>query len=823
MKSSIEKLQKFFKLEADRDYDNKAVMGGLANMLSSWEAEARADELSEELVQAVATRLRDYNRLTPESRKDILKGLWNRIRNEESTGEIESKPVEEPSDENEESPPKEQTPQVEEVKRRRRSIKNRQPRPKPEGPAAALDASVTVLDGIGPKNAEKLARLGITSLRDMLYHFPRRYDDYSELKTINRLQYGEEVTVIGTVQSARVRPVKSGKTKLVEVIINDGSASLRVNWFNQPWLTNTLKPGTPLVLAGKIDQYLGRLTMTSPEWEVLEEEQLHTNRIVPVYPLTADLTQRWLRGMMNKVVNYWALRVQETLPESVIESANLLPLSEALLQVHFPDSKDDLEDTHHRLAFDEIFYLQLGVVQQKRHWAERTGRIFEVSNEWVKERVSGLPYELTNAQQKALRHVRKDLSSGSPMNRLLQGDVGSGKTIVAALAAGMVVQHGAQAAVIAPTSILAEQHFRSIGQFLGGENGLLAPDQVRILIGATSESEKAEIRAGLESGQIKLVVGTHALLEEPVVFNDLQLAVIDEQHRFGVEQRAALRAKGENPHLLVMTATPIPRSLALTIYGDLDLTVMDEMPPGRQPVDTYVLYPRERERAYSLIRKQLEAGHQAFIIYPLVEESENSDSKAAVEEHGRLQAEVFMNYKVGLLHGRMRPDEKEEVMRQFRDREIHVLVSTTVIEVGVDVPNASVMLVEGANRFGLAQLHQLRGRVGRGGEKAYCLLIPESDSGVENERLTVMAETNDGFVLAEHDLTQRGPGQFLGKRQSGFSDLQMANITDLRLIERARREARKLLADDPELEQPEHALLAKTLSLLWADGRGDIS
>lgn len=823
MKSSIEKLQKFFTLEADRDYDNKAVMGGLANMLSAWEAEARSEQLSDELIQAVSSRLRDYNRLSPDSRREILKGLWNRIRQEEGAGEIDGTPSTESPAGREERLVSKDEDKSKQPKRRRRSARKRQPRQRPDGPAAALDASVTVLDGIGPKNAEKLARLGITSLRDMLYHLPRRYDDYSALKTINRLRYGEEVTVIGTVQSARVRPVKGGKTKLVEVIINDGSASLRVSWFNQPWLTNTFKPGTPLVLAGKVDQYLGRLTMTSPEWEVLEEEQLHTNRIVPVYPLTADLTQRWLRGMMSKVVNYWALRVEETLPEKVIESANLLALPEALLQVHFPDSKEDLEDARYRLAFDEIFYLQLGVVQQKQKWAERSGRVFEVSNAWVKERISSLPYELTSAQQKALRHVRKDLSSGSPMNRLLQGDVGSGKTIVAALAAGIVGEHDAQAAVIAPTSILAEQHYRSIGRFLSGESSLLSPEQVRILVGATSESDKVEIRAGLESGQIKLVVGTHTLFEEPVVFSDLQLAVIDEQHRFGVEQRAALRAKGVNPHLLVMTATPIPRSLALTIYGDLDLTVMDEMPPGRQPVQTFVLYPRERERAYSLIHKQLLAEHQAFIIYPLVEESEKSDSKAAVEEHQRLQSEVFLDYNVGLLHGRMPPDEKEEVMRKFRDREIHVLVSTTVIEVGVDVPNATVMLVEGANRFGLAQLHQLRGRVGRGGDKAYCLLIPESDSGVENERLAVMSETNDGFELAEHDLSQRGPGQFLGSRQSGFSDLQLANITDLRLIERARREARKLLADDPDLEQPAHSLLAKTLSLLWAEGRGDIS
>jgi ATP-dependent DNA helicase RecG len=351
---------------------------------------------------------------------------------------------------------------------------------------------------------------------------------------------------------------------------------------------------------------------------------------------------------------------------------------------------------------------------------------------------------------------------------------------------------------------------------------VITAEQIRIMVGATSEAEKKEIREKLENGSIKVIVGTHALLEDPVVFQNLQFVVIDEQHRFGVEQRAELRGKGENPHLLVMTATPIPRSLALTVYGDLELTVMDEMPPGRQPVETFVLYPRERERAYTLTRKQLEKGRQAFIIYPLVEESENSDSKAAVEEHERLK-EIFPQYKVGLLHGRMKAGDKDEVMRKLRDKEIDIVVSTSVVEVGVDVPNATVMLIEGANRFGLAQLHQFRGRVGRGADKSYCLLIPDSEDQVENERLTVMAETNDGFVLAERDLDQRGPGQFLGTRQSGFSELQLASITDVRLIEKARREANKLLSEDPTLEREDHKLLAQNLSYLWRGGQGDIS
>jgi len=408
------------------------------------------------------------------------------------------------------------------------------------------------------------------------------------------------------------------------------------------------------------------------------------------------------------------------------------------------------------------------------------------------------------------------------MNRLLQGDVGSGKTVVAAMAIAMVVQHGPQAAVLAPTSILAEQHYKNLCNLLAGEGGVITDEQIHIMVGATPETEKQEIREKLANGSIKVIIGTHALLEDPVVFQNLQLAVIDEQHRFGVEQRAELRGKGENPHLLVMTATPIPRSLALTVYGDLELTVMDEMPPGRQPVETFVLTPLERERAYTLIRKQLEEGRQAFIIYPLVEESDKSDSKAAVEEHERLK-KVFPHYKLGLLHGRLKATEKDEVMRKLRDKEINIVVSTSVVEVGVDVPNATVMLIEGANRFGLAQLHQFRGRVGRGADKSYCLLIPDSEDQIENERLKVMVETNDGFELAERDLDQRGPGQFLGTRQAGFSELQLASITDVRLIEKARREANKLLEEDPTLEQEDHKLLAQNLTYLWRGGQGDIS
>ena len=494
------------------------------------------------------------------------------------------------------------------------------------------------------------------------------------------------------------------------------------------------------------------------------------------------------------------------------------------MQVHFPDTQEKLKAARERLAFDEIFYLQMGVLRQKIDWKSVEARRFPVSDEWLEARLKSLPFTLTNAQQNALKDIRSDLDSGKPMNRLLQGDVGSGKTVVAALAAGITTANGAQVAIMAPTSILAEQHYRNFMRLLTGENGILQVNEIRLLVGDTPEPEKDVIRTGLADGSIKIVIGTHAIIEEPVLFQELQLAVIDEQHRFGVEQRAALRTKGTNPHLLVMTATPIPRSLALTLYGDLDLSVIDEMPAGRIPINTYVLRPQERERAFTLLRGQIKGGKQAFIIYPLIEESDKIEARAAVDDYETLSKEVFPDLKLGLLHGRMRPQEKDETMFKFRDRRYNILVSTTVIEVGVDVPNATVMLIEGADRFGLAQLHQLRGRVGRGSDQSYCLLIPTHEDAAENERLRAMSESNDGFVLAEKDLQQRGPGEFLGTRQSGYSSgLRMASITDVKLIEKARLQAQKLFERDPYLQQPEHALLAEAFGRFWGDGKGDVS
>lgn len=825
MQPALEKLRKFFRLEAETKYANTAVIGGLAKILDFWEGEARSEGLPEETVQLVASRLRDYARLTPASRADTLKGVWKRLQGQIGAEELPA-PVYVP----EAAQPLEKTetfprPAAKPRPEGSSPAPKRKPAPRASSyPGAqtsqtpiALQARLTVLQGVGPKNASSLEKLGLFTLGDMLYNFPRRYDDYSLLKPINALMYGEVVTVIGQLQNLFNRPLRGGKMQMLEAALTDGTGSLRLTWFNQPWLMNRLREGMLVAVAGKVEQYLGRLVMNNPDWELVEEEHLHTNRIVPVYALTANITQKWLRNLMDQVVNYWAPRLTDPLPENLRQEAGLYELGRAIHQAHFPDSQETLQQARARLAFDEVFYLQMGALRQKRGLQTQSARVFTASDAWLEEKVRALPFQLTGAQARAVADIRDDLLSGHPMNRLLQGDVGSGKTVVSVLAAQMTALGGAQIALMAPTSILAEQHYKNF-------QTLWPEATIGLLTGDTPASERAALLEALAAGQVQALIGTHALLEEPVQFADLQLVVIDEQHRFGVEQRGVLRAKGNNPHMLVMTATPIPRSLALTLYGDLDLSVMDEMPAGRQPVQTHILKPSERERGFSLLESQIKAGRQAFIVYPLVEESEKLEEvKAATEEHARLSSQVFPSLRLGLLHGRMKPDEKERVMRAFRAGEYDILVATTVIEVGVDVPNATVMLIEGANRFGLAQLHQLRGRVGRGGGESYCLLIPDKGDAAENERLLAMTRSNNGFELAELDLQQRGPGEFLGTQQSGpAASLRMTSLSNVALIESARKQAQALFDRDPDLSAPEHALLAETLNRFWG-GKGDVS
>ncbi len=698
-----------------------------------------------------------------------------------------------------------------------KEIQSALPQPQAKSQDKALSGPIQSIRGIGDKNSKFFTKLGIFNIYDLLRYFPRRYQDFSKLKTINALEYGEELSLIGTLANdLYTRSAKRGNLKITEGTLTDGTGSIKVTWFNQPYLNTQLRKGSSIVVSGKVDMYLGKLVMNSPDWEPLDSEQLHTNRIVPMYPLTAGITQRQIRRIIHQNLPFWTSRLQEYLPQSVLDDEHYPSISQALSQIHFPDSSDELEHARSRFAFEEIFFLQLGVLAQKNDWSERRAVAYPLSEDEVKRSAERLPYRLTGAQKSAIQDILNDLNSGHPMNRLLQGDVGTGKTVVAKFAIQAVLRHSAQAAVMAPTSILAEQHYRTLTGLLTADE-LISANEIALLTGSTPARERIGILEKLADGRIKVVIGTHALIEGPVVFQNLQLAVIDEQHRFGVEQRAILHKKGNNPHLLVMTATPIPRSLALTVYGDLDVTTITEMPSGRQPVETRLLSPERREDAYQLLREQTALGFQAFIVYPLVEsdEDEEQEFRAAVNEYDRLQKEVFPDLKIGLMHGRLKPADKDAVMLDFRSRKFDVLVSTTVIEVGVDIPGATMVLIEGADRFGLAQLHQIRGRVGRNGEKSYCVLIPETDSKIENERLSVMVSTTDGFKLAECDLAQRGPGEFLGTRQSGYAGLRFSSIADTQLIEKCRKYATAVFNEDPAFKKPENQLLREQLKYSW--------
>jgi ATP-dependent DNA helicase RecG len=839
MQPTIHNLIKFCQLEISRNYTNSAVIGGFENMLNVWVPDAKKQNVPLDLITQVESLLKNYDYYPLEKRVETIQNLLTILNKPEflqSESSTISKKLTSPHPQmDQQSYTIKTTSQVISTPTEKSNQKTIQvqttEKPIPNtkisflDPKTGLGAPLQTIPNVGPAKSKALSKIGLLTLEDLLYYFPRKYEDYSLLLPINRIEYNQKVTIIGSVKSIHTRSAKNNKVKITELILEDGTGTLRITFFNQPFLHKRLFKGAQIVVSGKTEMYLGRLAMNNPYWERLDQKNLFTNRIVPIYKLTKNITQNWLRKVMDHTVSQWAPRVPDYFPTSLIKEADLLDLSKAIYEVHNPETFELLARAQQRISFDEIFFLQLGVLQQRRNWQKATSTVFKVTNEWLDRIYQKLPYQLTNAQLKTINDIRNDFIKGIPMSRLVQGDVGSGKTMVAAIAAAIATQNGdTQAALMAPTSILAEQHYTNLMDFFT-EQGLLHSHQIRLLIGSTPNAEKEEIRQSLKNGIIKVIIGTHALLEDPIEFNNLEFVVIDEQHRFGVTQRSILRDKGNSPHILVMTATPIPRSLALTVYGDLDISVMDEMPPGRKPVSTHIVNPLDRARVYQLIHNQLAEGRQAFIVYPLVssEEIEDSDdtdqiTNAAVNEHARLQNETFTANKVGLLHGKMRPEEKDHIMKAFKDKKIDILVSTTVVEVGVDIPNASVMLIEGANRFGLAQLHQLRGRVGRGNHKSYCLLIPENEDAVENERLKVMQETNDGFILAEKDLAQRGPGDFLGNRQSGYMDLRLANM-----IEKARAFAQNIFEKDPDLNAEEHQEIKHILNHYWKTGTGDIS
>ena len=813
MQASLRNLEKYLLLEINRKFDNKAVFGGLPNILTHWENQAREDQIKEELFIDLVKAIKKYPELSLGDRAFTVKQLLASIG---SSRVVDISVTKEKTQAKKTKSKKAGIPRKNTQEEAIRQQAN-------ESNVGALEASVTVLEGVGPKNAERLQKIGVHNLRDMLFHLPRRHEDFSNLLPIRQVKYGQSVTISGEVISKSQRLAGKRRLKINEIIVEDDSAAIKATWMNQPWITKNISEGDQVVLSGTIDQYLGRLVFNNPEMERLEEEQLHTNRIVPIYPLTAKIGQRWLRTLMNKVIHYWAPRIEDPLPISLIKSAEVIGLSDAIRNAHFPASWEELQAANERLAFQELFLIQLGALQSKSKLLSLTSKSFTCKQDWEERQFSFLPFALTNAQIRSWKDIKQDLASGQPMNRLLQGDVGSGKTVVAALAMSLIASEKAQAAIMAPTSILAEQHFKSLKALLVHKTSDIQENDIALIIGATPEKEKRVIRESLINGKIKILIGTHSLIEDSLIFENLALIVIDEQHRFGVQQRAKLRAKGSNPHLLVMTATPIPRSLALTVYGDLDVSVIDELPPGRQLVSTHILLPKQRDRANKLIREKIGEGRQAFIIFPLIEGFDGNEVKAAVEQHKVLQRDIFPDLSIDLLHGRMKADKKEKIMTRFRDGQTDILVSTTVIEVGVDIPNASVMLIESANRFGLAQLHQLRGRVGRGAEKSYCLLIPDHEDDTENERLQAMVETNDGFILAERDLEQRGPGEFLGMKQSGYASLRFASLTDSRMIVKARKHAMTIINEDPEIRKPEHQTLAVAIKAYRQIGQGDIS
>jgi ATP-dependent DNA helicase RecG len=675
----------------------------------------------------------------------------------------------------------------------------------------SLQSPLQYLKGVGPRRAADLQRVGLATVEDLLYRFPIRYEDRGSFQTIAALRPGTAASIVGEIVSCGIRPTRRPRFKIFEMLVRDRTGALRAIFFNQPFLNDVFHPHQRVILYGRLELTPHGLQLQNPQYEVLrpeepsegdaEDDTLHTGRIVPVYEKTGTLTTKMQRVLVHQALEDLPATLPDPLPAAVRSRQGLIDRRRALSEVHFPPAGTSVDELNRfrspaqrRLIFEEFFLFQLGLVLRRRKAdADRKPRSVIITDEIRESARRALPFRLTGDQKKVIAEIVEDMKRPQPMNRLLQGDVGSGKTIVALMAALVAMENGFQVAFMAPTEILAEQHFITIRRLLEASRF-----RMTLLTGATPAKKRREIQAELAGGSIHLVVGTHALVEEPVGFRELGLVIIDEQHRFGVMQRAALRAKGLHPDVLVMTATPIPRTLALTTYGDLDVSVMREMPPGRQPIRTIAKPESRRDEIYEFVRKQIDAGRQAYVIYPLVEESDKVDLKAATEMADHLAQDVFPAYRVALLHGRMKQDAKDRVMGAFARGEFDVLVSTTVVEVGVDVANAAVILVEHAERFGLSQLHQLRGRVGRGPYQSYCILLyqaPLTDQG--RDRLKALTETTDGFEIAERDLQLRGPGDFFGTRQSGMPTLRVGDLLrDHQLMEDARREAVAAL-DEP--------------------------
>lgn len=708
-----------------------------------------------------------------------------------------------------------------------------------------IETDIQYLKGAGPARKKLLAKLGIETIEDLLLHKPRAYLDRSRIQAIASLRIGQEATVEGTIQHVTQRRTRRRMTN-VHALLTDYTGSIQIVWFNQPYLRNVLKSGTRIFATGQVRSYRG-LQMLNPEFDIVgtaggagaegvewagmvdagpasdipdtttePQTSLSAGRIVPVYPLTAGITQRAMRKLTRTALDKAVPEITDPLPDELIEKLDLPGVQDALENLHFPQAAEQAQRAHRRLAFDELFFLQVLLSLQRKHIRRpRTAKPLKGPRTLIKKAYDSLPFELTKAQKRALKEILEDLSQDRPMNRLLEGDVGSGKTVVAVLAAIAAAEAGSQTALMAPTEILVQQHARTASEIL---DPLHIP--FTLLLGRTPAKAKREAAAGLAQGHIQLAIGTHALIQEGIEFAQLDLVIVDEQQRFGVLQRARLLGKGRSPHGLIMTATPIPRTLALTVYGDLDMSILDEKPPGRLPVRTHRVPERKRDGLLTYLAREIGRGCQVYVVCPMIEETEEMDLKAATETAERLRAHPRLaGLAVGLLHGRMKSDEKDRIMQDFRAGRTHILVTTTVVEVGVDVPNANIMVIEHPERYGLSQLHQLRGRVGRGRQPAHLFLMVGTAIGDESrERIDVLVRESDGFRIAEEDLRLRGPGDFFGVAQSGLPTLRIANLQeDADLVVAARREAQEWLASKPARSHPQTQRLMQELHRRYRD------